>query len=58
MLASIIGNIKIVKYLIEEKNANIYEKYNEGWNVLMIAIVNDKMEVVKYLTEEKNVDIN
>ena len=47
-----------VKYLIEEKGANVNAKDNSGMVALQYAITTGNLEMIKYLTETKGIDLN
>ena len=57
------GNLQIVKFLVEEKGADINAK-DRGYPYLHLAITekasksSSKREIIKYLVEEKNADIH
>ncbi len=46
------GREDMVRYLVEEKNANIDMQDNSGWTPLMEAIMDDFPNIVKYLVEK------
>ncbi len=46
------GREEMVRYLVEEKNANIDIQDNSGWTPLMEAIMDDFPNIVKYLVEK------
>ncbi len=51
-------NVKVMKYLLEEKKFDVNEKDKEGMTVLMHAVFGGSIEMVKFLVEEKQVNIN
>ncbi|WP_264705197.1 ankyrin repeat domain-containing protein [Wolbachia endosymbiont (group A) of Gymnosoma rotundatum] len=52
------SNLEVVRYLVEEKSADINAKDNFGRTPLHCAAEGCNLEVVKYLIEEKHVDVN
>ena len=46
------GREEMVRYLVEEKNADINIQDNSGWTPLMEAIMDDFPSIVKYLVEQ------
>ena len=46
------GREEMVRYLVEEKNADIDIQDNAGWTPLMEAIMDDFPNIVKYLVEK------
>ena len=53
------GELEIVKYLVEEKRANINKKEEKnGCNALHCASMYGHLGIVKYLVEEKGANIN
>ncbi|MDR1924667.1 MAG: ankyrin repeat domain-containing protein [Planctomycetaceae bacterium] len=57
MKAARIGNLKTVKYFIEEKKTNVNAKNKDENTPLHIAVANNKHKIVKYLIK-KNADVN
>jgi len=55
--ASVDGHFKIMKYLIEECNANVEAKSNNEYTPLHSASANGHFEIVKYLIEECNTNV-
>jgi len=51
------GKMEMVKFLIEEKNADINIQDKSGWTPLMEAIMDDFTDIVKYLVEQ-GADLN
>jgi len=58
-IASGYGQFEIVKYLIEEHNANVEAKNSVGFGAtpLIYASLNGHLEIVKYLIEECNANV-
>jgi ankyrin repeat protein len=54
--AAEMGNLEVVKYLIDEKGVDVNQANKDGERVLHLAA--GDLEVVKYLIDEKKVDIN
>ena len=55
--ASFVGNIKIIKLLLEN-NADLFAKTNNGFNVLHLATMGNKLTSFFYFTEKYRLDIN
>ncbi|ORX79468.1 ankyrin, partial [Anaeromyces robustus] len=51
MKACIGGKIEIVKFLINQSNANINNTNNSEYTALMFAVENNHFDIVKYLIE-------
>lgn len=51
MYASYLGNYEIVRYLVEEKKADINIENEYGWTALKYASDEGRLEIVKYLVE-------
>jgi hypothetical protein len=58
LVASDNGNLKVVKYLVEEAKADINATTTYGYNALMLAIDNGKKAMVVALVEEYGFDIS
>lgn len=52
------GNIKILKFLVEEHHGDPYIRDNDGHNVIHIAAQADKINVIHYFIKNFNFDVN
>ena len=52
------GSLDMVKYLIEERKADINMVVNGGKPALMVAAEQDYPKVVRYLSKQEGIDLN
>ena len=52
------GHLDLVKYLVEQKNANISALDNNDNTILHLACFHDNMPVIKFIVEELKFPIN
>jgi hypothetical protein len=57
-IAASAGHLNVLKYLVDEKKANVSGTSTQGFNLLHVAAGNGHFDVVKYLVREKGADVS